>query len=70
MYKEHPDYRNNIELLNMRFPDHDMLSADEVMVVFGIKSRATVKRRFNLTTQSRISKAAVAKMMCGTGGIV
>lgn len=65
MAREHPDYRDNIELLNTRFPDYDMLTITDVMTVFGIKSRTTARKQFEFSENNRISKAAVAKRMCG-----
>ena len=30
MAREKPGFRDNLELLNIRFPDHDMLTFEEV----------------------------------------
>lgn len=66
MPREHPDYRNNIELLNLRFPDHDMLTREEALQVTGYKNMNTLMKylgeRF---VNKRISKAALARYMCG-----
>lgn len=66
MSREHPDYRANLELLNMRYPDHDMLSVDEVMQVTGFKKRDTVLKHLGKSfVNRRLSKAALARYMCG-----
>ena len=38
MAREKEGYRENLEILNNRFPDHDMLSIEEIMQVTGIRS--------------------------------
>ena len=66
MAREHPDYRNNIELLNERFPDYDMLTIEEVMQVMNVKSRKTVLKHLGTSfVSNRISKARLARFMCG-----
>lgn len=66
MAREHPDYRGNIELLNLRFPDHDMLSVEEVMQVTGFKKRDTVLKHLGGSfVNRRLSKATLARYMCG-----
>ncbi len=66
MAREHPDYRANLEILNSRYPDHDMLSIDEVMQVTGYKKRDTVIRHLGVMfVNCRLSKAALARYMCG-----
>lgn len=66
MAREKKFYRDNLELLNTRFPGHDMLTVKEVMEVTGFQSRDRVMRhlgeRFRGTL---ISKAALADWMCG-----
>lgn len=64
MPREKEDYRANLEILNNRFPDHDMLSIQEIMQVTGYKSVNSVKRNFTLVNR-KISKAALARYMCG-----
>lgn len=64
MAREKEDYRANLEILNRRFPDHDMLTIQEIMQVTGYKSINSVKRNFKLVNR-RISKAAMARYMCG-----
>lgn len=66
MAREKDGYRDNLELLNMRYPDHDMLSFDEVKLVMGWSDTRTVKKYFGkYITCEKISKAALARYMCG-----
>lgn len=66
MAREHPDYRANLELLNFRFPDHDMLSMEEVMQVTGFKKRDTILKHLGSSfVNKRLSKVALARYMCG-----
>lgn len=66
MAREKEDYRANIELLNLRFPDHDMLSLEEVMQVTGYKKRDTVLKHLGKNfVNKRLSKAALARYMSG-----
>ena len=66
MAREKECYRENLEILNMRYPDHDMLSIEEVMAVIGITSRTTVDKYFRgKLVNKRLSKAALARYMCG-----
>ena len=44
MAREKEFYRENLELLNARFPDHDMLSLPEVKQVMGWNDTRTVKK--------------------------
>ena len=64
MPRERDGYRGNIELLNSRFPNHDMLCIEDLMQVTGYKSKDTVRKHFKLKN-GRISKDAVARWMCG-----
>ena len=64
MPREHEDYRNNIEQLNRLYPDKEMLNETEVMKIMGFKSRDTAKKHIQFTNH-RISKAALARIMCG-----
>lgn len=64
MAREKEDYRANLEILNMRFPDHDMLSVEEVKQVFGYANRKTVIKYFGEQfVNGRMSKAALARCM-------
>lgn len=66
MAREHPDYRANMEILNTRFPDHDMLSMEEAMTVTGWTDRRTLLKYMGKSfVNKRISKAALARYMCG-----
>ena len=64
MAREKEDYRANLEILNARFPDYDMLTIEDIMHVTGFKSRDTIRKHFKLVN-NRISKATLARYMCG-----
>ena len=63
MPREKEGFRDNIALLNARFPDKDMLSKADVAEFMGV-SWDTVKRhiRFNAATK-RVSKADLARQI-------
>lgn len=63
MSREHPDYRLNLELLNKRFPDYDMLNYKDVMEFTGM-SINTVKKHFRFNAAKKLSKVALARWMC------
>lgn len=66
MAREKAFYRENLEILNNRYPDHDMLSVEEIMQVTGIKSLTTIRKVFGkMLVNRRLSKAALANYMCG-----
>lgn len=67
MAREKEFYRENLELLNARFPDHDMLTLPEVMQVMGWGDRRTVRTYLgeHITPDRKISKNPVARFMCG-----
>ena len=66
MAREKEFYRENLEILNNRYPDHDMLSVEEIMQVTGIKSLTTIRKVFGkVLVNRRLSKAALARYMCG-----
>lgn len=64
MPREHEDYRNNIERLNILYPEKEMLNETEAMKVMGFRSRDTAKRHLPFSNH-RISKATLARIMCG-----
>ena len=64
MPREKTDYRANLERLNDIFPDKEMLNIREVMGVMGFKSPDTAKKYVKFTDR-RVSKAALARIMCG-----
>ena len=66
MAREKEGYRKNLEILNGRFPDHDLLTIEEVKQVTGFKSRNTVLKHLGkyVICKSRISKADLADFMC------
>ena len=66
MAREKECYRENLEILNTRYPDHDMLSIEEIMQVTGYTSNNTIRKYFGKAlVNRRISKAALARYMCG-----
>lgn len=68
MGREKEGYRENLEILNTRFPDHDMLSMEEVMQVVGCVDRRTLRKLFipKLCAYNRLNKVHLANYMCGT----
>lgn len=64
MPREHEDYRNNLEQLNRLFPDKEMLTAADAMKVWGVSSVNTIKKYVPFT-EHRVSKATLARCMCG-----
>ena len=64
MPREHPDYRLNLERLNELYPDHEMLSFDEVHKIMGYKSKDSTRKYVPFIHQ-RCSKATLARIMCG-----
>ena len=66
MSREKEGYRENLEILNTRYPDHDMLSIEELMQVTGYTSKNTVRKYFGkMLVNKKISKATLARYMCG-----
>lgn len=67
MAREKPFYRENLEILNARYPDHDMLLLEEVAAVMGWKARQTALKNLSAVPRQsgRYSKAAIADYMCG-----
>ncbi|MBE6959944.1 MAG: hypothetical protein E7448_04390 [Ruminococcaceae bacterium] len=66
MAREKEDYRENIEQLNRLFPEREMLTLPETMQILGYGSRNTVKKHLGAKiVNGRISKAAIARYMCG-----
>lgn len=64
MPREKPDYRDNLELLNILYPGVVMLDIDQVKAITGWLDSRTV-RKYLPVVGDRVSKVAVAKMMCG-----
>lgn len=66
MAREKEFYRENLEILNARYPDHDMLSFEEVKAVTGWSDTRTIKKYLGkYITNERICKPALARYMCG-----
>lgn len=64
MPREHPDYRDALELLNDLYPGLAMLGLPEVKALTGWSDTRTVKRRLPVVHE-QVSKIALAKYMCG-----
>lgn len=64
MSREKECFRENIEMLNARFPDKDMLTKKDVAVVLGVtlRSRQLGRIRFNSATRT-VSKADLARQI-------
>lgn len=66
MAREKQDYRLNLEILNTMFPDQVMLTEQQAMKVTGYKDRRTLRKHIgNCFVGYRVSKAALARWMCG-----
>lgn len=67
MAREKEGYRENLELLNNRFPGADMLTVDQVMEVTGWRNYRTINKYFGdrFTAGKTISKVFIAAWMCG-----
>lgn len=64
MPREKEDYRANLERLNELYPDREMLSITETMKVMGYRTRDTARKYIPFTNR-RVSKATLARIMCG-----
>ena len=62
MPREKSGYSLNIELLNDRFPEKDMLTISDVMTFTG-KSYNTVKKRIAFSSMGLVSKADLARQI-------
>ena len=66
MAREKEGYRENLELLNERFPNADMLDMNQVMMVIGCSDRRTLRRKIpQHWVGNRLSKVYLARYMCG-----
>lgn len=66
MAREKDGYRDNLELLNTRYPEHDMLSMEQVMQVTGYTDRRTIAKHLGeYIVNNRLSKVYLARYMCG-----
>ena len=66
MSREKEFFRDNLELLNIRFPDHDMLTFEEVKQVMGWTDTRTIKKYLGKNiVNERICKPALARYMSG-----
>ena len=66
MAREKELFRDCLELLNSRYPDHDMLSFDEIKQVMGWTDTRTVKKYLGKhIVNERVCKPALARYMSG-----
>lgn len=66
MGREREGYRENLELLEQRYPGRMLLTIEEVMEVTGYTSRTTVKKYLGkYFVNRRISKTHLARYLCG-----
>lgn len=66
MAREKEGYRENLELLNERFPNVDMLNMNQVMAVIGCADRRTLRHKIPKNwVGNRLSKVYLARYMCG-----
>ena len=66
MSRERDGYRENLELINIRFPDHDLLSLEQAMQIIGYSDRRTLRKHLGrYIVNNRISKVYLARYMCG-----
>lgn len=66
MAREKDGFRENLELLNNRFPMSDMLSMEQAMQVIGCTDRRTLKKYLGkYLVHKQISKVFLARYMCG-----
>ena len=66
MGREKEGYRENLELLEQRYPGRILLTIEEVMEVTGYTSRTTVQKYLGkFFVNGRISKVHLARYLCG-----
>ena len=67
MGREKQCYRDNLAILNNRFPQHDMLTEKQAMEVTGYKTRSTLRKHLGeaFNGAKKISKGDLANWMCG-----
>lgn len=66
MPREKQDYRANLEILNMLYPNQAMLTEQQAMEITGYKDRRTLRKYLGESIANhRISKVALARWMCG-----
>lgn len=67
MARELPDYRDNLEILNCRFPNYDALTITEVAQVLNKSERAVRRDLGHAFVDRRMMKTRLAKYMAGGG---
>lgn len=65
MPNEHPDYRDTLEQINLRYPAGTTLTIEEVKEVTRWKDIRTIKKYLPIIRGDRCNKVTVAKMLCG-----
>lgn len=69
MPRERDGYRDILEQLNERYPDHDMLRIKECGAVLGVSKFETVVHRLSRAgvpiVDTRVNKTFLARYMCG-----
>ncbi len=70
MPREKDGYRDILELLNERYPDHDMLRIKECGAVLGVSKYETVMNRLGRAgvpiVDAKVNKVFLARYMCGS----
>lgn len=64
MSREKATYRDNIEMLNERFPDKDALTRADVAVVLGVTTRSRLLDRIKFNRLRMVTKADLARQIC------
>lgn len=63
MSREKQDFRENLAMLNQRFPQKDMLRQIEVAEAYGVHRTTVYRWGLPFDQHGRISKVAVARLM-------
>lgn len=62
MARENDDFRATLEQLNRYFPDKELLTMEDTMLVTGYKSKDSVRKYFPFVNR-RINKATLARCL-------
>lgn len=65
MAREHPDYRDTMEMLNSIRPGTAVLKTEDVMEILGVSKRTVRSRLGHRFVGSGLSKVILAKYLCG-----
>lgn len=70
MPREKDGYRDILETLNKRYPDHDMLRIKECATILGVSKYETVINRLSKSgvpiVDATVHKTYLARYMCGS----